>query len=244
MSFTGKVVVITGAAAGIGKETARLFHQQGAKLALVDLNEKALEAVASELELEDYIAIAADVSEENQVERYVQVTVEKYGRIDVLFNNAGILGAFRKITDLTAEQFDQVLNVNVKGVFYGLKHVMAVMRKQKKGSIINTSSIGGLFGTPDMAAYVASKHAVMGLTKTAALEGADEGIRVNAICPFRVNTGMASSIDNQDKAPKVPLNRLCEPSEVGELVLFLASEKASFITGSCYRIDGGGGISV
>lgn len=244
MTLEGKVAVITGAAAGIGKETARLFHEHGARLVLVDLHQEALDRTAEELGLTDFLAVAANVADEDQVAGYVQKAVEKYGKIDVFFNNAGILGVFGSITDLTAEQFGQVLDVNVKGVFYGLKHVMRVMKEQKSGSIINTSSMAGIFASPQMAGYVASKHAVIGLTKTAALEGAADGIRVNAICPFRVKTGMVQTLSGQNKAPQVPLQRLCDPREVAELVLFLASDKAGFITGGTYRIDGGGGISV
>ncbi|MGE7023610.1 SDR family NAD(P)-dependent oxidoreductase [Solibacillus cecembensis] len=250
MDFEEKVVLITGAAGGIGKETARLFAKQGAKLSLVDMDAQALELLVMELELEDYLLQTADVTNEEQVKDFVQQTKVKYGKIDVFFNNAGIEGKVASIIETTAEDLDKVLNVNIKGVFYGLKHVMATMMEQKFGSIINTSSITGLKGSPGLAPYSASKHAVLGLTKTAAIESAGMGIRVNAICPGYVETRMMQAIE-QGRGPehvnamreralsKVPMNRYAQSHEIAELVLFLASDKASYITGSHYVIDGG-----
>lgn len=252
MSFSGKVVLITGAAGGIGKATAQAFAREGAKLALVDLNEDMLQTVAEELNIPkgDCLLISANVTNEQEVQDYVQKTKEIFGKIDVFFNNAGVDGKFGMITDISAESLDQVLNVNVKGVFYGLKHVMAIMLDQKSGSIINTSSSAGLLGVPGLAPYVASKHAIIGLTKTAALECAASGVRVNAICPSPVNTRMMRSIesgitpDNTEAAKAlitqtIPFGRYGEPKEIAQLVLFLGSQKASFITGGSYPIDGG-----
>ncbi|MCH7323967.1 SDR family oxidoreductase [Solibacillus sp. MA9] len=250
MDFEGKVVLITGAAGGIGKETARLFAEQGAKLSLVDMDAQALESLVNELDLKDYLLQTADVTSEEQVQNFVLQTKEKYGKIDVFFNNAGIEGKIASIVETTEENLDKVLSVNIKGVFFGLKHVMATMMKQKFGSIINTSSITGLKGSLGLAPYSASKHAVLGLTKTAALESAGMGIRVNAICPGYVETRMMQSIE-QGRGPeyanqmreralsKVPMNRYAQSHEIAELVLFLASDKATFITGSHYLIDGG-----
>ncbi|WP_042347913.1 SDR family NAD(P)-dependent oxidoreductase [Bacillus massiliigorillae] len=250
MDFTGKVVLITGATGGIGKETARLFANKGAKLALVDLDYQALTSLAKELDLEDYLLYSADVTSEDQVKSFVQQTKAKYGRIDVFFNNAGIEGKVASIIETTSEDLEKVLNVNIKGVFYGLKHVMAIMMEQKSGSIINSASITGLRGSIGLAPYSASKHAVLGLTKTAALETANMGIRVNAICPGYVDTQMMKKIE-EGKAPNqgriarekamesVPMGRYALPKEVANLVLFLASNNASFITGSHYGIDGG-----
>lgn len=195
MDLTGKVVLITGATGGIGKETARLFAKQGAKLALVDLDDQALESLAKELELEDYLLQTADVTSEDQVENFVQQTKKKYGKIDVFFNNAGIEGKVAPITETSSEDLDKVLNVNIKGVFFGLKHVMAIMMEQRSGSIINSASITGLRGSIGLAPYATSKHAVLGLTKTAALESAGMGIRVNAICPGYVDTRMMQAIE-------------------------------------------------
>ncbi|MGE7767747.1 SDR family NAD(P)-dependent oxidoreductase [Peribacillus sp. NPDC096540] len=250
MDFEEKVVLITGAAGGIGKETARLFAKQGAKLSLVDMDAQALESLVMELELEDYLLQTADVTSEEQVKNFVQQTKEKYGKIDVFFNNAGIEGKVASIIETNAEDLDKVLNVNIKGVFFGLKHVMAPMMEQKFGSIINTSSITGLKGSPGLAPYSASKHAVLGLTKTAAIESAGMGIRVNAICPGYVETRMMQAIEQgrgsehanqmRERAlSKVPLNRYAQTNEIAELVLFLASDKATYITGSHYLIDGG-----
>lgn len=250
MIFEGKVVLITGAAGGIGRETARLFADQGAKLVLVDVDQRVIEKIASELEIDDYLALSADVSSEEQVKNFVQLTKEKYGKIDVFFNNAGVGVKFGRITDITAEELDKVLNVNVKGVFYGLKHVLAVMLEQRSGSIVNTSSVNGVSGSPGLAAYSATKHAVIGLTKTVALECAGTGIRINAICPGPVDTPMIHSLAEM-KTPgnpeqtrefyeqRIPLKRYAQPKEIAELVLFLSSAKASYITGSVYRIDGG-----
>lgn len=251
-NFSGKIVIITGAAGGIGKETARQFAEAGAKVTLVDMNQQALEQTAKELGLKEgeYLLVAADVTKESDVKRYVDETKSKFGRVDILFNNAGIEGKFALIKDTDAENLDKVLNVNVKGVFYGLKHVLPVMIEQKAGSIVNTASVAGLIGSPGMAPYVASKHAVIGLTRCAALEAADQGVRVNAICPAPINTRMMRSIeagaspDSPEAAKElyaqaVPMKRYGEPHEVAKLVLFLASDAASYITGSSYPVDGG-----
>jgi 3-hydroxybutyrate dehydrogenase len=245
LEFTGKVVLITGSANGIGKEAARLFGNQGARLVLVDLNLNDLEAIAVELELDDYIAVAADVSKEEQVIHYVEAALDTYGRIDVFFNNAGILGNFRMITECSSDEFNAVLGVNLYGVFYGLKHVMKVMFDQGSGSIVNTSSTGGLKGSPGLVPYIASKHAVIGLTRTASLEAAEKGVRVNAICPGSVDTPLTrkveevKNINSKERSSSIPLKRYAHPAEIAQLVLFLSSDKASYITGAHYLVDGG-----
>ncbi len=252
MEFKDKVVLITGAAGGIGKKTAQLFAREGAKLGLVDLSKEALESTISELGLEKgrALTLPADVSNEQQVMDYVKQTKQAFGRIDVFFNNAGIEGRFAMITDLKGEDVDKVYNVNVKGVFYGLKHVIPVMKEQKAGAIVNTSSVAGLMGSPGLGAYVMSKHAVLGWTKTAALESAEFSIRINAICPAPINTRMMRSIEagaspqnakaaQEAFAQTIPMKRYGEAEEVAQLVLFLASDRASYITGSYYTIDGG-----
>jgi NAD(P)-dependent dehydrogenase (short-subunit alcohol dehydrogenase family) len=252
ISFSEKVVLITGAAGGIGKETASAFAKEGARLALVDLNLTALQSTAADLRLDEgtYITIAADVSKEEDVQNYVEMTKNAFAKIDVFFNNAGIEGKVMPITEYPSDVFEAVLDVNVKGVFYGLKHVLRVMKDQKSGVVINTSSVSGLKGSPNMSAYITSKHAVIGLTKAAAVEVGRNGIRINAICPSPVNTRMMRSLESgfnpentdaakESLAKKIPLGRYGESNEIAELVLFLASEKAKFLTGSIYSIDGG-----
>lgn len=253
MSFQNQVVLITGAAGGIGIAAARKFAAEGARLALVDLSLEALTKAAADLPGEPLL-LAADVSNEASVEKMVADTVARFGRIDVFLNNAGINGAFAPITEQTVENWTRVLNVNVIGAFLGLKHVMKVMIGQKSGAIVNTASNGGLIGAPGMSAYAASKHAVIGLNKSAALEGAAHGIRVNAVAPSGVDTAMVHDIaknaspddvaaaEEKFKA-SVPMNRYATADEIADLMLFLSSDKASFITGAYYRIDGGQGAT-
>jgi 3alpha(or 20beta)-hydroxysteroid dehydrogenase len=246
-----KVAVITGGTGGIGKETAAVFLKEGAKVVLVDLCEDTLHSVKNELaDFGEVVTVQADVSNEPEVEKYVNSAVQHFGRIDIFFNNAGIEGKVAPIIDQSIEDFDKVMAVNVRGVFLGLKYVLRVMMKQKSGSIINTSSVAGWKGSPGVAPYVASKHAVAGLTKTAAVEAASANVRVNSIHPSPVNTRMMRSLeagfnpeDAQSAKTKleksIPLGRYGETRDIAKLALFLASDESSFISGSQYRIDGG-----
>ena len=246
-----KVALITGGAAGIGLETARLFLSEGAKVALVDLEEDDLaKATESLADLGDVLTIAADVSSPDDTARYVRDTVDKFGRIDVFFNNAGIEGKVAPLVDQKIEDFDRVLAVNVRGAFLGLQHVMPVMTKQQSGSIINMSSIAGLKGSPNVAPYITSKHAVVGLTKAAAIEAASANVRVNSVHPSPVNTRMMRSLEDgfnpghgdavkDQLTATIPLGRYGESADIAALVLFLASDDASFITGVQYAVDGG-----
>ncbi|MCP1145779.1 SDR family NAD(P)-dependent oxidoreductase [Lysinibacillus endophyticus] len=243
-----KVAVITGGTGGIGKVTAETFLKEGAKVVLVDLFQEALEHAKADLsELGEVITVQADVTKESDVQNYVNKAVEQFGRIDVFFNNAGIEGKVAPIVEQKVEDFDMVMNVNVRGVFLGLKHVLPVMIKQKSGSVINTSSVAGLGGSPNVSPYIASKHAVVGLTKTAALEVANSNIRVNSIHPSPVNTRMMRSLEEglnvtqEALAQSIPLGRYGEPNDIANLVVFLASDDSAFITGVQYRIDGGMG---
>lgn len=252
MNLKDKVVIITGAAGNIGEEAARQFSEEGAKLALVDVNEEGLQQVVDDLQLEDenYITVKTDVTKESDVKNYVDQTVETFGRIDVFFNNAGFQGKITPLTELSADDFDAVQSVNVKGAFLGLKHVLKVMNEQESGSIINSSSISGLLASPMQTAYVTSKHAIIGLTKVAALENAINGVRVNAICPSPVDSEMMRRIEKgmnpEDTegtqaiiSEKIPAGRYATSEEIVNLVVFLASDKSQFINGQAYPIDGG-----
>ncbi|MGX1695299.1 SDR family NAD(P)-dependent oxidoreductase [Microbacterium keratanolyticum] len=254
-AFGGKAVVITGGAGAIGQATAREFLVRGARVLLVDRDASSVEYARTVLaELGDVSTAVADVSSEDDVAGYVQTAVERFGTIDVFFNNAGIEGRMQPIVNTAAEDFDKVFAVNVRGVFLGLKHVLQVMLRQGHGSIINTSSEAGLNGATSLADYVASKHAVTGLTKAAALEVARDGIRVNSIHPSPVNTPMMRRLESTWNADspetvkaefeaKSPMGRYSDPSEIAKVVVFLASDDASFVNGAQIRIDGGNGAA-
>ncbi|MBT2571310.1 SDR family oxidoreductase [Planococcus sp. ISL-110] len=243
-----KVAVITGGAAGIGKVTAKRFLDEGASVVLVDLFEDALAEAKKELG-DNVLTVEADVTKEEDVQKYVDKTMEQFGKIDIFFNNAGIEGKVASITEQKIEDFDKVMAVNVRGMFLGLQKVLPVMIKQKSGSIINNSSVAGLGGSPNVSPYITSKHAVVGLTKAAAVENAAHGIRVNSIHPSPVNTRMMRSleaglkVDEATLAKSIPLGRYGESEDVANLVLFLASDESTFITGVQYRVDGGMGAT-
>jgi NAD(P)-dependent dehydrogenase (short-subunit alcohol dehydrogenase family) len=246
-----KVALITGGAAGIGLETTRLFLGEGARVALVDLHDDDLSDAARNLgNPDDLLTIAADVSSVEDCNRYVAQTVKTFGRIDVFFNNAGIEGKVAPLVDQKIEDFDRVLAVNVRGAFLGLQHVLPVMIGQKSGSVINMSSIAGLKGSPNVAPYITSKHAVVGLTRAAAIEAASHNVRVNSVHPSPVNTRMMRSLEEgfnpghgeevkQQLAETIPLGRYGESIDIANLVLFLASDESAFITGAQYPVDGG-----
>jgi NAD(P)-dependent dehydrogenase (short-subunit alcohol dehydrogenase family) len=250
--LAGKVALVTGAAGGIGGATARALAAEGARLLLVDRDEAALAAVVATLPDPQAARTAvADVTDAAAVEAYVQSAVDAFGRLDVLFNNAGIEGQVATIADADEAAFDQVLTVNVKGAWLNLKHAIRAMTALGNGgSIVNTSSGLGTTGIPGLGAYVASKHAVIGLTRTAALEVAADGIRVNAICPGPVDTRMMRSLEQQGMPDDpegahtlyqqlVPLGRYGSPAEIADLVVFLASDRSSFMNGAAVAIDGG-----
>ncbi len=243
------VAIVTGAGGGIGRAASIKLSQAGFKVVAVDFNTMTGEETVK-LILEqggEGMFVQADVSKEEDVERYTKMAMDAYGRIDVFFNNAGILQKFSLIEDLDTSDFDRMMNVNVRGVFLGLKKVLKVMNGQGFGSIINTASTAGLRAEHSMAAYTASKHAVIGLTKAAAIEYVRKGVRVNAICPGGVDTALTQSVPmmmqesgyTPEEFPNMRLGRFAEPSEIAEMVVFLASDKSSYMTGSIIVVDGG-----
>jgi NAD(P)-dependent dehydrogenase (short-subunit alcohol dehydrogenase family) len=247
--FTNKVVLITGGSGGIGSTAAKMFVDLGAKVMLVDIDEDALKNVVKEIGEDKAAYVVADVSKEKEVKRYVDETIKKFKGIDVFFNNAGVEGKVKPLDEYPLEEFEKVIDINVKGVYYGLRHVFPHM-KEKGGSIIMTSSVAGMMGTPNVLPYVTSKHAVVGMMKSAAQEGAPHKIRVNTINPSPVDNRMMRSLE-EGFAPEdaegakagfeqsIPLGRYATNEEVANFVLFLAGDESSFITGTINPIDGG-----
>lgn len=252
MRFAGKVVVITGAAGVIGRAASARFAAEGAKVVAVDLPGDALDAATSALRESgaEVVSVAADVTQTEEVRGYFAAAVETFGGVDFFLNNAGIEGAVAPLVDYPDDAFDRVMLVNVKGVWLGLKAAAPLLRARGGGSIVNTASIAGLLATPNFAAYGASKHAVVGLTRTAATEFAQSNIRVNAVCPTFIESRMVSALESglnpaQPDAvrtliqSRIPMRRYGRPEEVAALMAFLCSEDASYITGAAYPLDGG-----
>jgi len=235
-----QVVIITGAGSGIGRETAKLLATKGKALVLVDFDEKSgqdtLHAVKEHQQ--QAIFVQADVSQSQDVKKYVDAAKETFGRIDAFINNAGVLSSPALLGDLEEETFDRVISVNLKGAFLGLKYVLKEMEQQQAGVIVNTSSAAGIQGQPYLGGYAASKHGVIGLTKTAAIEYGPKGIRVNAICPGGVMTNMTKGLSSNPEE-NGPLRRLADPTEIANVIAFLISQEASYVNGAVVPIDGG-----
>jgi len=243
--LANKVAIITGATSGIGQDTAVLFAEQGAMVVLAGRREKEGADVLALVRKAggDGIFVKTDVAKATDVERLVKTTVDRFGRIDVAFNNAGVEGNWKPMIELSEQEWDDVIEINLKGVWLCLKYEIQQMLQQGTGgSIVNMSSIAGLMGTPSAAPYGASKHGVISLTKTAALECAKQKIRVNAVCPAVIETAMGDRLFGEARemtAAMHPIGRWGTPREVSEAVLFMCSNKSSFMTGHYIVTDGG-----
>ncbi|HEU4552517.1 MAG TPA: SDR family oxidoreductase [Chitinophaga sp.] len=245
--FDGKVALITGGSFGIGRAAAVAFAKKGASVVVADLIEDGEQATLKEITAAggNAIFVQCDVSKAADVTAMIDRTFNTYGRLDFAFNNAGIEGISAATQECTRENWEKVLAVNLTGVWLCMKHELPHMLRQGKGAIVNCASVAGLIGFPNLPAYVASKHAVIGLTKTAALENAQSGIRINTVCPGVIRTAMIDRITGKDKAVEQrftdmePMGRFGEPEEVAEAVVWLCSDAASFITGHALTVDGG-----
>jgi len=244
-TFEGKVALVTGSSFGIGRATAIAFARRGARVVVSDIIEDSETIDTIKKEGGEGIFIKCDVSSTKEVKELMKKTKDHYGRLDFAFNNAGIEGVPAEIQDNKEEDWDRTINVNLKGVWLCMKYQLPIMLEQGSGSIVNCASIAGLVGFPGLAAYVASKHAVVGMTKTVALETAQKGIRVNAVCPGVIKTPMIDRFTGKQKEveqaflAKKPMGRFGEPEEVASAVLWLCSDESSFITGHALAVDGG-----
>ncbi|MED3551049.1 glucose 1-dehydrogenase [Cytobacillus praedii] len=247
MRLDNKVAIITGGGTGIGKETALLFAKEGAKIVITDINQESGQLAVNEIKENggEALFIRHDVSKEEDWKLVAEETIKRFGKVDVLFNNAGIY-MIKPLAEIELEEWNRLMSINVTGVFLGMKHIMPLIAKNKKGSVINASSIAGLTGAPGHVLYGASKGAVRMMTKDAAMEYAAAGVRVNSIHPGYIDTGMADYAsqvtgNSKDQLGKdlFPLGRLGAVKDVANMVLFLASDESAFSTGAEFVIDGG-----
>ena len=245
--FAGKVVLVSRAAMGMGLAAAEAFTRAGAAVVLADINVDTAKRESDRLNAAGYrtVAIRCDVAEESQVASMIDKTIQTFGKIDAAFNNAGIQIPLTGVADLTSIEYDRIMSINLRGVWLCMKYELLQMRKQGSGVIVNNSSIGGLVGIPGGAAYQATKHGVIGLTKSAALEYAAQNIRINAICPGTIDTPMVQNmfasgeLSHEDLARLQPIGRLGRAAEVADVVLWLCSPNSSFIVGQAIPVDGG-----
>lgn len=247
LDFTGKVALVTGAAAGMGLATVQAFAEAGAAVVMADAREETVQREAEELVAAGYkvIAIRCDVSDDAQVEQMVERAVSEFGRLDAAFNNAGVMARIVPTADSTREEWDRVININLRGVWSCMKYELRQMERQGSGAIVNNASVGALTGNPGIGSYIASKHGVIGLTRTAALEYCKKGIRVNAVNPGLIDTQIARDVvaGNEqaytEMEQQVPIGRAGRPEEIAAAVLWLCSPGASYVVGHGLTVDGG-----
>lgn len=247
LDFSGKVALITGAAAGMGLATAQAFAEAGAAVVLADFKEDAVKKAAQNLVATGHkaLAVRCDVSDDAQVAAMVDRTVAEFGQLDAAFNNAGVMARIAPTADSTREEWDRVIGINLRGVWSCMKHELRQMERQGSGAIVNNASVGALTGNPGIASYIASKHGVVGLTRTAALEYIKRGIRVNAVNPGLIDTQIARDVVAGDEraytelAKQVPIGREGRPEEIASVVLWLCSSGASYVVGHALTVDGG-----
>jgi NAD(P)-dependent dehydrogenase (short-subunit alcohol dehydrogenase family) len=247
LDFSSKVALVTGAAAGMGLATANAFAEAGAAVVLADYKEERVKAAAERLAAAGHkaIAIRCDVSDDAQVEAMVERTVAEFGRLDAAFNNAGVMAHIAPTAASTREEWDRVIGINLRGIWSCMKYELRQMERQGSGAIVNNASVGALTGNPGIGSYIASKHGVVGLTRTAALEYVRQGIRVNAVNPGLIDTQVGRDVFDGDEevyaetAKRVPIGRAGRPEEIASAVLWLCSPAASYVVGHALTVDGG-----